>query len=75
MKPDRTKKIRVFDLAEYLSLACGIKIEREDPKMLKLVNRAYKLCISGYGAQKAYNLPFTPHILFDFITFLISLSF
>jgi Fe-S oxidoreductase len=45
----RDEKIKVFDLAEYLSLACGIKIEREDRKMLELVNRAYKLCISGYS--------------------------
>jgi Fe-S oxidoreductase len=43
------EKIKVFDLAEYLSLACGIKIEREDSRMLELVNRAYRLCISGYG--------------------------
>jgi Fe-S oxidoreductase len=45
----RDEKIKVFDLAEYLSLACGIKIEREDRKMLELVNRAYRLCISGYS--------------------------
>ena len=45
----KDEKIKVFDLAEYLSLACGIKIEREDTKMLELVNRAYRLCISGYG--------------------------
>jgi heterodisulfide reductase subunit D len=44
----QNEKIRVFDLAEYLSLACGIRIEREDLKMLEFVNRAYKLCISGY---------------------------
>jgi Fe-S oxidoreductase len=42
------EKIKIFDLAEYLSLACGIKIEREDSRMLELVNRAYRLCISGY---------------------------
>ncbi|MDQ1252686.1 MAG: hypothetical protein QG646_1818, partial [Euryarchaeota archaeon] len=42
------EKIRVFDLAEYLSLACGLRIEREDWKMLKFVNRAYRLCISNY---------------------------
>ena len=41
--------IKVFDLAEYLSLACGIKIEREDTRMLELINKAYRLCISGYG--------------------------
>jgi Fe-S oxidoreductase len=46
------EKIKVFDLAEYLSLACGIKIEREDSRMLELVNRAYRLCISGYGESK-----------------------
>ncbi len=45
----KKEKIRVLDLAEYLSLACGVKIEREDEKMLELVNRAYRLCISGYG--------------------------
>ena len=44
----KDEKIKVFDLAEYLSLACGIRIEREDKKMLELVNRAYRLCISGY---------------------------
>lgn len=42
------EKIKVFDLAEYLSLACGIKVEREDSRMLELVNKAYRLCISGY---------------------------
>lgn len=46
------EKIKVFDLAEYLSLACGIKIEREDSRMLELVNRAYRLCISGYGESE-----------------------
>jgi Fe-S oxidoreductase len=45
----KKEKIRVLDLAEYLSLACGVKIEREDEKMLEIVNRAYRLCISGYG--------------------------
>lgn len=45
----KDEKIKVFDLAEYLCLACGIKIEREDEKMLELVNKAYRLCISGYG--------------------------
>jgi Fe-S oxidoreductase len=44
----KDEKIKVFDLAEYLSLACGIKVEREDLRMLELVNRAYRLCISGY---------------------------
>jgi len=44
----KDEKIRVFDLAEYLSIACGIRIEREDRKMLQLVNRAYRLCISDY---------------------------
>jgi len=43
------EKIKIFDLAEYLSIACGIQIDREDKKMLELVNRAYRLCISGYG--------------------------
>ena len=46
------EKIKVFDLAEYLSLACGIKIEREDSRMLELVNRAYRLCILGYGESE-----------------------
>ncbi|WP_292372060.1 (Fe-S)-binding protein [Methanosarcina sp. UBA411] len=45
----KDERIEVFDLAEYLSLACGIKIEREDSRMLELVNKAYRLCISGYG--------------------------
>jgi Fe-S oxidoreductase len=44
----KDEKIRVFDLAEYLSIACGIRIEREDRKMLELVNRAYRCCISDY---------------------------
>lgn len=44
----KDEKIEIFDLAEYLSLACGIKIEREDSRMIELVNRAYSLCISGY---------------------------
>ncbi len=48
----KDEKIKVFDFAEYLSLACGIKIEREDSRMLELVNRAYKLCISGYGKPR-----------------------
>jgi len=48
----KDEKIKVFDLAEYLSLACGIKIEREDSRMLELVNRAYRLCISGYGKSE-----------------------
>ncbi len=48
----KKEKIKVFDLAEYLSLACGIKIVREDSRMLELVNRAYRLCISGYGKSK-----------------------
>ena len=39
----KNEKIRIFDLAEYLSLACGVKIEREDGKMLELVNKAYRL--------------------------------
>ena len=45
----KSENIKVFDLAEYLSLACGIRIEREDPKMIELVNRAYRLCISDYS--------------------------
>ena len=28
----KDEKIRVFDLAEYLSLACGIRIERIRPE-------------------------------------------
>ena len=44
----KDERIKVVDLAEYLSLACGIKLEREDTKMLELVNKAYRLCISGY---------------------------
>jgi Fe-S oxidoreductase len=45
----KNEKIKVFDLAEYLSLSCGVIIEREDQKMLELVNNAYRLCISGYS--------------------------
>jgi len=48
----KDEKIKVFDLAEYLSLACGIKIEREDSRMLELVNRAYRLCILDYGKPR-----------------------
>ena len=42
------ENIKIFDLTEYLALACGINIEREDLKMIELVNRAYNLCVSGY---------------------------
>jgi Fe-S oxidoreductase len=48
----KEEKIKIFDLAEYLSLACGIKIKREDSRMMELVNRAYKLCVSDYGKSK-----------------------
>ena len=48
----KDEKIKVFDLAEYLCLACGMKIEREDSRMLELVNKAYRLCISGYGKSE-----------------------
>jgi Fe-S oxidoreductase len=44
----RDEKTKIFDLAEYLALACGIKIEREDRKMIRLVNLAYSSCVSGY---------------------------
>jgi Fe-S oxidoreductase len=44
----KDERIKVFDLSEYLSLACGLKIEREDQKMLKIVNKAYRFCISNY---------------------------
>ncbi|TAH75094.1 MAG: (Fe-S)-binding protein, partial [Methanosarcina mazei] len=44
----KNEKIKIFDLAEYLALACGIKIEREDRRMIELVNRAYNLCVPGY---------------------------
>ncbi|MDI9394960.1 MAG: (Fe-S)-binding protein [Euryarchaeota archaeon] len=42
------EKIKIFDIAEYLALACGVKIEREDRKMIELVNRAYSSCVSAY---------------------------
>jgi Fe-S oxidoreductase len=42
------EKIKVFDLAEYLALACKIDISRNDQEMLQLVNGAYKLCIENY---------------------------
>lgn len=48
----KEEKIKIFDLAEYLSLACGIEIKREDSRMMELVNRAYKLCVSDYGKSK-----------------------
>lgn len=48
LEAGKDEQIKIFDLAEYLSLACGVKIPREDQKMLELVNRAYRLCISGY---------------------------
>jgi len=44
----QNEKIKVFDFAEYLSLACGIRIEREDRKMLELVNKAYRLCDNSF---------------------------
>lgn len=44
----RNEKIKIFDLAEYLALSCGVTIKREDCKMIELVNRAYSSCISGY---------------------------
>jgi Fe-S oxidoreductase len=47
----KDEKIKIFDLAEYFSLACGMEIDREDEKMLEFVNRAYKLCITGYGEK------------------------
>ena len=49
----KNEKIKVFDLAEYLSLACRIKIDRDDHRMLELVNRAYSLCILGYGKSES----------------------
>jgi Fe-S oxidoreductase len=49
----KNEKIKVFDLAEYLSLACRIEINRDDQRMLELVNRAYSLCISGYGKPES----------------------
>lgn len=48
----KDEKIKIYDLAEYLALACGAKIEREDRKMVELVNRAYSSCISGYGGPE-----------------------
>jgi len=39
--------------AEYLSLGLrNKKFEREDSRMLELVNRAYRLCILGYGESE-----------------------
>ena len=49
---EKEEKIKIFDLAEYLSLACGIEIKREDSRMVELVNRAYRLCVSDYGESK-----------------------
>ncbi|WP_410508606.1 (Fe-S)-binding protein [Methanosarcina hadiensis] len=51
----KNEKIKIFDLAEYLALACGAKIEREDRKMIELVNRAYSSCISGYKEPELQN--------------------
>lgn len=48
----KDEKIKVFDLAEYLSLACGMETEREDQIMLECVNKAYRHCISGYGEKE-----------------------
>ena len=45
----KDEDIKVFDLAEYLALTFGIEIERDDEEMLEVVNRAYRLCVSGYG--------------------------
>ncbi len=44
----KNEKIIIFDLTEYLSLACGIRIKRGNKNIFELVNRAYMLCISGY---------------------------
>jgi Fe-S oxidoreductase len=43
----KNEKIKVFDLAEYLAQAFGIKVERDDKKMLEQVNWAYELCIKS----------------------------
>jgi hypothetical protein len=48
----KDEKIMVFDLTEYLSLACGIEIKREDSRMVEFVNKAYSLCISSYGRHE-----------------------
>lgn len=47
------EKIEVYDLAEYMALAIGEKIPRDDEKMLELVNLAYSQCITGYGETEA----------------------
>jgi Fe-S oxidoreductase len=44
----KDEKIKVFDLAEYLAFACGMKIDRNDQKMLELINKAYRLCIEDF---------------------------
>lgn len=44
--------VEIVDLAEYLTRSFGVKIERDDRKMLKLVNRAYSLCVNGYSTPK-----------------------
>jgi len=49
------EKIKVFDLAEYLALACKIDISRNDQEMLRLVNDAYKLCIEHYPELDSNN--------------------
>ncbi|MGB9928863.1 MAG: (Fe-S)-binding protein [Methanosarcina sp.] len=48
VEAENNEKIKVFDLAEYLALACKLEIKRDDRKMLELVNRAYIYCIKGY---------------------------
>jgi len=49
----KDENIKVFDLAEYLALTFGIEIERNDKEMLEAVNRAYRLCVSGYDENES----------------------
>ena len=47
LEAGENEEIKVFDLAEYLSRAFGINIERDDKKMLEQVNWAYELCLKS----------------------------
>lgn len=45
---DDDNALMVYDLGEYVSMALGNTIERDDMKMIKDVNTAYGITIAGY---------------------------
>ena len=40
--------LKVYDIAEYVSLSLGNSLKRDDKKMIEDVNKAYATVISGY---------------------------